>query len=144
MAFKFGDAQKSADTNTGFEPIAAGRYDFEIEDVKIQPYTGSDKIKPCDRLHIQMRVDLANGSSRKVWDDIYLDDTHSYSMKKLKSLVASCGISMPASAEEKEIAEGLLRGIGKADIIIRTWNGKKSNQVSEYIVAEPAEEDLPF
>lgn len=144
MAFKFGDAQKSADASTGFEPIAAGRYDFEIEDVKIQPYPGSDKIKPCDRLHIQMRVDLANGSSRKVWDDIYLDDTHSYSMKKLKSLVASCGISMPASAEEKEIAEGLLRGIGKADIIIRTWNGKKSNQVSEYIVAEPAEEDLPF
>lgn len=144
MAFKFGDAQKSADTSTGFEPIAAGRYDFEIEDVKIQPYPGSDKIKPCDRLHIQMRVDLANGSSRKVWDDIYLDDTHSYSMKKLKSLVASCGISMPASAEEKEIAEGLLRGIGKADIIIRTWNGKKSNQVSEYIVAEPAKEDLPF
>ena len=144
MAFKFGDAQKSADTNTGIEPIAAGRYDFEIEDVKIQPYPGSDKIKPCDRLHIQMRVDLANGSSRKVWDDIYLDGTHSYSMKKLKSLVASCGISMPASAEGKEIAEGLLRGIGKADIMIRTWNGKKSNQVSEYIVAEPAEEDLPF
>lgn len=146
MAFKFGDT-KNAAQDTGFEPIPAGKYEFQIEDVKIQPYSGSAKINACNRLHIQMRVDLSNGSTRKVWDDIFLDAAHGYSMRKLKNLVDSCGLVIPASAGEKDIADKLLSGIGNAEIYIDTYNGKQSNKVREYIVPEKpqlTEEDLPF
>lgn len=148
MAFTWKDAKNTETTDTGFEPLPAGTYEFQIEDVKIQPFTGSAKVQPCDKLHIQMRVDLPNGSTRKIWDDIFLDASHNYSMNKLKTLVESCEIRMPDAADAKKIADKLVSGIGQADVIIREWNGKRSNQVNRYIVKEKTpqltEEDLPF
>lgn len=146
MAFKFGDT-KNAAQDTGFEPIPAGKYEFQIEEVKIQSYDGSAKIKACNRLHITLRIDMPNGNARKVWDDIFLDGSHGYSMRKLKTLVESCGLSIPESAGEKEIADKLVSAIGNAEIYIETYNGKKNNKVREYIVPEEpqlTEEDLPF
>jgi len=146
MAFKFGDT-KNAAQDTGFEPIPAGKYEFQIEEVKIQSYDGSAKIKACNRLHITLRIDMPNGNARKVWDDIFLDGSHGYSMRKLKTLVESCGLSIPESAGEKEIADKLVSAIGNAEIYIETYNGKKNNKVREYIVPEKpqlTEEDLPF
>lgn len=147
MAFKFGDT-KNAAQDTGFEPIPAGKYEFQIEEVKIQSYDGSAKIKACNRLHITLRIDMPDGNARKVWDDIFLDGSHGYSMRKLKNLVESCGLVIPASAGEKEIADKLVSAIGNAEIYIETYNGKKNNKVREYIIPEEpetlAEEDLPF
>lgn len=147
MAFNYGKAKTAEHADTGFEPLAPGTYEFQIEGVTIQPYSGSDKIKPCDKLHIQMRIDLANGRTRKVWDDIFLDETHNYSMNKLVMLVESTQIRMPDASTAKQIADKLVSGIGKAEITIREWNGKKSNQVVRYIKPEApelTEEELPF
>lgn len=148
MAFTWKDAKNTETADTGFEPLPAGTYEFQIENVTIKTFAGSAKVQPCDRLNIQMRVDLPNGSTRKIWDDIFLDASHNYSMNKLKTLVESCEIRMPDSADAKKIADKLVSGIGKADVIIREWNGKRSNQVNRYIVKEKTpqltEEDLPF
>ena len=146
MAFNYGKA-KNTPIDSGFEPLAPGTYEFQIENVTIEQYKGSDKIKPCDKLHIQMRIDLSDGRTRKVWDDIFLDETHTYSMNKLTMLVDSTQVLMPESAGPKQIADKLVSGIGKAEITIREWNGKKSNQVVRYIKPEApelTEEELPF
>ena len=147
MAFKYGDAAKAAAQDTGYEPIPEGKYEFQIENVTIQPYSGSAKINACNRLHIQMRIDMPGGSERKVWDDIYLDTSHGYSMRKLKHLVDSCRIIIPDSADEKAIADSLVSGIGNAEIYIDSYNGRRNNKVRDYIVPEPVElteEELPF
>ena len=70
MAFTFGSAKNAKDTDMDFELLPAGNYEFEIENVTLQAFNGSEKIKPCTQLHIQLRTDLKSGSSRKVWDDI--------------------------------------------------------------------------
>lgn len=148
MGFTFGDAKKAAANSTGtdFEPIPAGEYDFEIEKVLIDAYAGSAKIKPCDKLTLQLRLDLPNGSSRKVWDRIYLDSTHGYSMEKLANVVLSTGAKIKENADKYGIADGLTNRVGKCEIYIREYNGKKQNDVRRYITPEQtiSEEDLPF
>ena len=153
MAFTFSSA-RNADTGTKFPPIPAGEYEAQIENVTIQPFGGSDKIKKCDKLHIQLRIDLDAATSRKVWDDIYLDETHSWSMSKLKSIVDSAGVTLKDTDGEQEIANALIGELVIADVNIHEHNGKKKNQVSGYIVPEakkaPApsveidSDDLPF
>lgn len=148
MAFKFGDAKKAAAQDTGFEPIPEGKYEFQIEKVAIQSYPGSAKIRPCDKLDITLRIDMPSGNPRKVWDTIFLDEEHGYSMRKLEHLVSSCNLNVSDSADKYEIANALKDGIGNAEIFIDTYNGKRNNKVREYIVKEEApqltEEDLPF
>ena len=146
MAFNYGKA-KNTPMDTGFEPLPAGVYEFQIEGVTIEQFKGSDKIKPCDKLHIQMRIDLSDGRTRKVWDDIFLDETHTYSMNKLVMIVESTQIRMPDASTAKQIADKLVSGIGKAEIVVQEWNGKKSNKVNRYIKPEApelTEEELPF
>ena len=146
MAFNYGKA-KNTPIDSGFEPLPAGVYEFQIEGVTIEAFKGSEKVKPCDKLHIQMRIDLADGHTRKVWDDIFLDETHTYSMNKLTMLVDSTQVLMPESAGPKQIADKLVSGIGKAEIVVQEWNGKKSNKVNRYIKPEApelTEEELPF
>ena len=145
MAFTFGLAKNAKDTDMNFEPLKPGIYTFQIENVQIQDYPGSEKIQPCKRLHIQLRTDLDDGHTRKVWDDIYMDATNNYSMNKLKKIVESCEISLDDSAEEKEIADSLVGEICTAEIVIHEWNnGKKANQVNKYIVKkEPEVEPEP-
>ena len=147
MAFKFGDTKKTEGQDTGFEPIPEGKYEFQIEKVAINAYGGSAKINPCDKLDITLRIDMPNGNARKVWDTIFLDDAHAYSMRKLTHLVDSCSLSMSEDADKYEIANTLKDGIGNAEIIIETYNGKRNNKVKEYVVPEKpqlTEEDLPF
>ena len=145
MAFTFGSAAKAEDT-TSFTPLPAGEYDFQIEKVALNLYKGSTKIKPCMQLDLTLRIDLDNGKSQKVWDTIFLDGTHSYSMQKLKHLDQSCGTHIPASADEYRIADMLVNGIGKAEVYIDTYNGKQRNKVRDYVVKEfdITKEDLPF
>lgn len=153
MAFTFGATKNAKDTDMNFEPLPAGNYEFEIENVTLVWFSGSDKVKPCDKLHIQMRTDLEDGSSRKVWDDICLDETHNYSMNKLNKLVKSCEITIGDNADEKEIANKLIGQLCNAEVYIHEYNGKKSNKVRKYIVSENKAEpkgidinpdDLPF
>lgn len=152
MAFSFKDAKNAKDTDMDFTPLPEGNYEFEIENVTLQAFKGSDKIKPCNQLHIQLRTDLKDGSSRKVWDDIKLDATHNFSMNRLNKLVQSTGVKMNDDDGEKEIANKLIGQLCIAELEIHEWNGKKSNRVTKYIVPEKAEkaapvisdEDLPF
>ena len=153
MAFTFGSTKNAKDTDMEFEPLPAGNYEFEIENVTLQSFSGSDKVKPCNKLHIQLRTDLKDGYSRKVWDDIFLDETHNYSMNKLAKLVASSGITLGDDADEKLIALNLIGQLCNAEVEIHEWNGKKSNRIKKYIVpkaeekpktVEISDEDLPF
>lgn len=153
MAFTFGATKNAKDTDMDFEPLKPGVYEFQIENVTIQAFTGSDKIKPCNKLHIQLRTDLDGAHSRKVWDDIFLEPTHNYSMNRLAKLVQSCGISLKDSAGEKEIADALAGELCNAEVYINEYNGKKSNKIRKYIVPKQEEqpkglaisdEDLPF
>lgn len=152
MAFSFSDAKNAKDTDMDFTPLPEGTYEFEIENVTLQAFKGSDKIKPCTQLHIQLRTDLKNGSSRKVWDDIKLDSTHNFSMNRLNKLVQSTGVRMNDDDGEKEIASKLIGQLCTAELEIHEWNGKKSNRVNKYIVPEKPQmpevaidsDDLPF
>ena len=153
MAFTFGSAKNAQDTDMDFEPLPAGNYEFEIENVTLQEFKGSEKIKPCIQLHIQLRTDLKNGSSRKVWDDIKLDPTHNLSMNRLNKLVQSTGIPLRDEADEREISAVLIGQLCNAEVEIHEWNGKKSNRIKRYIVPKKEEkletvvisdEDLPF
>ena len=79
MAFTFESATR-ADDNSTFAPLPAGEYDFQIDKVALNSYKGSVKIKPCMQLDLTLRIDLDGGRTQRVWDTIYLDGTHSYSM----------------------------------------------------------------
>ena len=94
MAFTFGATKNAKDTDMDFEPLKPGNYEFQIEKVTIQPFAGSDKINPCNKLHIQLRTDLDGAHSRKVWDDICLDASHDYSMNKLSKLVHNAAFEL--------------------------------------------------
>ena len=146
MAFTFGSAARAEDSSTSFTPLPAGEYDFQIENITIKSYKGSAKIKPCDQLDLTLRIDLDGGRSRKVWDTIYLDGSHEYSMQKLKHIDQSCKTHIPASADKYEIANMLKDAIGKAEVYIDTYNGKQRNKVRDYVVKEfdITKEDLPF
>lgn len=140
MAFTFGATKNAKGTDMDFEPLQPGTYEFQIENVKSQPFKGSDDINPCNRLHIQLRTDLDGARSRKVWDNIYLDEAHGRSMKKLNDLVESCGISLSDDAEEKEIADSLVGELCNAEVYTYTKNGKKYNGISKYIVPKTEEQ----
>lgn len=140
MAFTFGATKNAKDTDMDFEPLQPGTYEFQIENVTSQPFKGSDDINPCNRLHIQLRTDLDGARSRKIWDNIYLDKEHNRSMKKLKNLVESCGISLSDDAEEKEIADSLGGELCNAEVYTYTKNGKKYNGISKYIVPKTEEQ----
>ena len=140
MAFTFGATKNAKDTDMDFEPLQPGTYEFQIENVTLVPFSGSDKVKPCNKLHIQLRTDLDGAHSRKVWDDIFLDATHNYSMNRLAKIVQSCGISLSDSAGEKEIADSLIGELCNAEVIIHEYNGKKSNRISKYIVPKTEEQ----
>lgn len=146
MAFTFGSAARAEDNSTSFAPLPAGEYDFQIDKVALNSYKGSAKIKPCMQLDLTLRIDLDGGRTQRVWDTIYLDGTHSYSMQKLKHLDQSCGTHIPASADEYRIADMLKDAIGKAEVYIDTYNGKHRNKVRDYVVKELdiTKEDLPF
>ena len=153
MAFTFGSVKNAKDTDMDFELLPAGNYEFEIENVTLQAFNGSEKIKPCTQLHIQLRTDLKSGSSRKVWDDIKLDPTHNFSMNRLNKLVQSTGISLSDDADEREISNRLIGQLCNAEVEIHEWNNKKSNRIKRYIVpkkeeqpktVEISDEDLPF
>lgn len=153
MAFTFGSAKNAKDTDMDFELLPAGNYEFEIENVTLQEFKGSEKIKPCIQLHIQLRTDLKSGSSRKVWDDIKLDPTHNFSMNRLNKLVQSTGISLGDDADEREISNRLIGQLCNAELEIHEHNGKKYNRIKKYIVPkkeeqpkgiEISDEDLPF
>ena len=140
MAFTFGATKNAKDTDMDFEPLKPGTYEFQIEKVTIQSFAGSDKINPCNKLHIQLRTDLDGAHSRKVWDDICLDASHDYSMNKLSKLVQSCGISLKDSAGEKEIADALVGELCNAEVYVNEYNGKKNNKIRKYIVPKTEEQ----
>lgn len=140
MAFTFGATKNAKDTDMDYEPLQPGTYEFQIEKVTLQPFNGSDDINPCNRLHIQLRTDLDGARSRKVWDNIYLDEAHNRSMKKLKNLVESCGVRLSETAGEKEIADSLVGELCNAEVYINEYNGKKSNRISKYIVPKTEEQ----
>lgn len=143
MAFTLGAGRQTAaaapQTNT-YDVVPAGTYPFEIKNVIMQDFKGSERIKPCVRLVLWIAVEVDANNHPYVFDRIHLDPTHVYSMNKLTSLIESCSLILPDNADERAIANALIGATGnKVEIRVRTYNGTQSNEVVRYIAPE-----LPF
>jgi len=125
-------------------PVAdAGTYEFEVVSAKGKEHLAvpGGKIGHCAEIDLQMRFEAkVNGVSKDVmvFDRLYADPSTIWKMTAFAKAVGIYQDGMTAGDMLKMISGN----IGKAEIGIREYKGKKQNEVKKYIAQKGS--DLPF
>lgn len=131
-----------------FKVAKPGTYTFQVERAIAKEYTPkpTSKIKRCAEIDVQLRVETDDGDVM-VFDHLYSDPS---TVWKMTAFAKCIGIFQPG------MTPGMLmrkcdQGIGRAEIGVREYNGRTSNEVKSYIIPKETKEvtdddlkNLPF
>lgn len=125
-----------------------GVYEFQVEKVTGKEYLPKPggKIKNrCAEIDLQMIVETSEREYR-VFDRLYSDPTTAWKMTAFAKSIGEFKTGMTPS----ELLRKAKDAIGNFRVKTKVYNGKKQNEVKEYIfkesapAAEVSDEDLPF
>lgn len=159
------DEKVKDDSSFDFVLLEPGVYGFEVVKVENEYYNGSDKVPPCPKVVLSLRVATPDGGSTTVRDSIlcYCEgrdaegNAYGGNVWRISSFFRAIGSKRHGESAETNWSSDFLVGkTGKARIRNRTYTatrsanaGKemKSNEVESYLdydgpaIAQPAESD---
>lgn len=117
-----------------FELLPEGTYTFRVDSLEKGSFSGSEKMAPCPKATLRFSVkNVDNGKEGTVFDHLFLNSKAEW---KLSQFFKSIG--MKKTGEKIHMPWNDVEGAeGKMKISIQEYNGKKNNQVEEYLNYEP-------
>lgn len=147
------DAQAAQQTND--YPIApAGVYDFTVTNVTAKEYKpkSTSKIPNCAELDVRLTIKggSTDGKDVNVFDRLYIAPDYMWRAIAFAKCIGVYHNGMTV----KELQNSCVGEVGKFEVSIHEYNGKKSNQVKKYYYTELVpivksdlgsyNDDLPF
>ncbi|MGN1389405.1 MAG: hypothetical protein ACI4WR_07130 [Bulleidia sp.] len=128
----------------GYKVAKPGKYTFQVEKVTAKEFNPkpTSKIKKCAEIDLQLRVETPDGDVT-VFDRLFSDPSTIWKMTAFAKAIGVFKSGMTPGMLMRQCQDG----IGQAEICVREYNGKESNEVKSYIEKEPVQTDddsLPF
>jgi hypothetical protein len=123
---KSGDAA----SNTNYEPLPDG--DYELKIVKVEAVTTSTG-KPMFK--VTNEVQGGPYANRKVWDNLVVTHDNQKAMDMFFMKVIAMGLTKPffeSNPTDAQIEQALTGRTFRANIGLRTYEGKDSNEIKRY------------
>lgn len=146
MADIWGTTLTAGEEQTGEYPVLpAGTYTFEVENIVGKEYTPkpTSKIGHCAQIDLRLRCE-GPATDVRVFESLFSDPNTIWKMTQFAKCIGVYYEGM-TPRDLLKAAEG---GIGKANLIIEEYNGKKRNRVKAYLAQEKTEapntDNLPF
>lgn len=126
------EIQKDSD----FVILPAGDYDFTVEGFERGRHTGSDKLPPCNKAILKLRVEAPEGSAL-ITHNLFL---HTKTEGMISAFFTSIG-QKKKGEKVKMNWNAVIGATGKCKIVVRTWNGddgeeRKSNDIKQFYPKE--------
>lgn len=121
--------------------LPEGDYDFEVVDFERARHAGSDKLPPCNKAVVQLKIDAPEGTAF-IKNNLFL---HTQTEGLLCAFFTAIG--QRKKGERVTMNWNAVKGSrGRCKLGIRTWTSKsgeemQSNEVKRFL--EPEEGDLP-
>lgn len=128
---------ETVEKGTDFVLLPEGDYDFTVESFERSRFDGSDKVPPCNRAQLKLRIESAEGSSI-VNESLLLYD-------KMQWKLAEFFLSIGAEEVEGKVRmnwQMVPQATGRATINYRTDKNdptKKYNQVKKFLPKQKKE-----
>lgn len=130
---------KEADSG-GFITLPPGIYPFTIEEpIERENYSGSDKLPPCVKVTVKLKVDAGPLGTTNVNHRIYVTRNNSW---KIKQLFVGVGLIRQDVEEFTPPWRQLVGTSGAVEIINNEYNGKKYNDVKGILTPDKAAEAI--
>jgi hypothetical protein len=123
---KSGDAA----SNTNYEPLPDG--DYELKIVKVEAVTTSTG-KPMFK--VTNEVQGGPYANRKVWDNLVVTHDNPTAMNMFFMKVIAMGLTKPffeSNPTDAQIEQALTGRTFRANLGLRTYEGKDSNEIKKY------------
>lgn len=125
-----------------FVLIPEGDYTFTVSGFERGRHDGSDKLPPCPKAIVKLRVELPDGNTQELTHNLFL---HS----KCEGLLSAffVGIGQKKHGEKLRMNwNNIIGARGRCKIAIRTWKGKnnedmQSNEIKKFY--DPANAPVP-
>jgi hypothetical protein len=129
---KSGDAA----SNTNYEPLPDG--DYELKIVKVEAVTTSTG-KPMFK--VTNEVQGGPYANRKVWDNLVVTHDNPTAMNMFFMKVIAMGLTKPffeSNPTDAQIEQALTGRTFRANLGLRTYEGKDSNEIKKYYSGQAA------
>ncbi len=113
-----------------FVVLPVGDYGFEVVNFERGQHNGSEKLPPCKKVTLQLRVKDATGQSVTVRENLFLYSTQ---MNKLCAFFESIGQGPDAQGNIRMNWNAVIGSKGRVNLGIREYNGKKYNEVKRFL-----------
>lgn len=130
--------KKSGDlsSNTNYEPLPDG--DYELKIVKVEAVVTSTG-KPMFK--VTNEVQGGPYANRKVWDNLVVTHDNPKAMDMFFMKVIAMGLTKPffeSNPTDAQIEQALTGRTFRANIGLRTYEGKDSNEIKKYFPGQAA------
>ena len=132
--------KKSGDlsSNTNYEPLPDG--DYELKVIKVEAVITSTG-KPMFK--VTNEVQGGPYANRKVWDNLVVTHDNSKAMDMFFMKVIAMGLTKPffeSNPTDAQIEQALTGRTFRANIGLRTYEGKDSNEIKKYYKGQSTSE----
>lgn len=123
---------------SSFIVLPEGEYDFEVIEFERQRHQGSEKLPPCNKAVVHLRVTAPNGDSTIIFHNLFL---HTRTAGLLSNFFVGIGQMKPGETIRMDWGR-VIGSRGRAQVVIRKWIGndgreRTNNQIERFI--EPSE-----
>lgn len=128
--YELGWEDSISQQDTEFVLLPDGDYDYEVVNFERGSYNGGDKLPPCKKAIVTLRIKNPAGETVTIKENFFL---HSKCMNSLVSFFKSIGQSEDANGQIRMNWNAVVGASGRCTIGTKTYNGKKYNEVKKYL-----------
>ena len=119
-----------------FVLLPEGDYDFTVESFERGRHTGSDKLPPCNKAMLKIRIDSEEGTAL-INHNLFL---HTKTEGMISAFFASIG-QKKKGEKVKMNWNAVIGAVGRCKIVVRKWTGDdgeehKSNDIKKFYPKE--------
>lgn len=139
-SFGWSDTTKTSDS--GFQLLEPGVYDFTVTDFERGRFRGSSKIGPCDKAVYTCHVTDGEGRATDLKAQLFLDDSMLWKITQFFKCVGLIDPATPSGTDVTFPWDEARGRSGRLEVSLRDWTGddgkaRQSNDIARFVVPEP-------
>ncbi|HWR19076.1 MAG TPA: DUF669 domain-containing protein [Clostridia bacterium] len=134
MGREFGWDDPIENDGPEYEVLPAGDYDFEVVNFERARHPGSDKLPPCNKAIVHIKITAQDGRSTTIKHNLFL---HSITEGMLCSFFSAIGQRKKGERATMNW-NAVMRSRGRCKIGVKVYEGKEYNEIKKFYESEGA------
>lgn len=124
-------------TESEFELLPAGDYDFYVDSIEKGRFSGSEKMSPCPQANLTIIVKKTDGKEAKVFDTLYLNTKAEWRLSQFFVAIGQKKKGEPFVMNWRQVpgAHGRL-SLSVNEYTDKNGNKRQNNRVDRYLAPE--------